>query len=121
VTRYVHCDFEFNEHTVLVGCFLDSSGRHEFDVRRQEGIAALKSYIASRPKHVFCAYAAGAEITCLLRIGFAPKTIQRMRWIDLMAECNMICGTRRDYWVPAKGLFNHLDTSKNLLARSSGS
>ena len=108
MTYFVHCDFEFNDLTLIVGCFLDLSGKHAFDLRNNAGIVALKEYITARPNHVFCAYAAEAEITCLLRLGVDEATVERMRWVDLMAECNMICGTRPDYWVPAKGLHHHL-------------
>ena len=103
---YVFCDFEFNDRQVVLGCFLDDQGTETaIDLRGGMGRADLQAFVEQHAGATFVAYAAKAEMESLLRAGV---NITPLRWIDLMAEANMITGTHPRYWVAKGSLLEHL-------------
>ncbi|MGK7871605.1 DNA polymerase, partial [Falsiroseomonas sp. E2-1-a20] len=105
----VFCDFEFQSDTrrVLVGAFLDGASmeRTTIDFRTPLGAEALRQYVAARPDHTWAAYAAQAEMSCFLWLGL---DIRPMRWIDLMAELHMVCGTTSAFFLRRPSLLGHM-------------
>jgi hypothetical protein len=105
----VFCDFEFqpDNRRVLVGAFLDGANmdRTTIDFRTPSGAEALSRYVAARPDHTWVAYAAQAEMSCFLWLGL---DIRPMRWIDLMAELHMVCGTTSAYFLRRPSLLGHM-------------
>lgn len=104
----IYCDFEYNDHGVLVGCFLTDDGdRYAIDCRTPEGRAELKVFVDHyRETATWFCYSAMAEMSAMLRCGVS---ILGMRWFDLMVEGSMITGTFEELYLPRASLLKHLD------------
>jgi hypothetical protein len=106
MSRKIFVDCEYNDHAVLVFCFLTDTGeRVAIDTRTPEGRQELAAFVASNLDALWLSYSVMAEMGALLRCGVS---LSGMRWFDLMIEGAMITGTFEEFYVPRASLLKHL-------------